>query len=93
MAVCFLLPDALRPFAGGITKVTIDPPPTNVSAALEALWAGYPGLRFRIVNEEGQVRPHVNIFVGTDSIRDTGGLLTPLTDNDEIAIIPAVSGG
>jgi len=39
------------------------------------------------------VRPHVNVFVGADSIRDTGGLATPVSDHAEIAIIPAVSGG
>ena len=39
------------------------------------------------------MRLHVNVFVGPDSIRDTGGLSTPLQGRVEIAIIPAVSGG
>jgi molybdopterin synthase sulfur carrier subunit len=39
------------------------------------------------------VRPHVNVFVGTESIRFTGGLNTPVPDGAEIWIVPAVSGG
>ena len=40
-----------------------------------------------------RLRPHVNVFVGRDSVRYTGGLLTPLRDGAEVAILPAVSGG
>lgn len=47
----------------------------------------------RVLTEQGEVRPHVNVFVGEESIRYTGGLATPLTDGAEIAIVPAVSGG
>jgi molybdopterin converting factor small subunit len=50
-------------------------------------------VRDRILTEQGEVRPHVNVFVGDQSIRDTGGLATPVPDGAEIAIIPAVSGG
>jgi molybdopterin converting factor small subunit len=39
------------------------------------------------------VRPHVNVFVGSDSIRETGGLATPLSDGAELHIMAAVSGG
>ncbi len=51
------------------------------------------GVRDRVVTEQGQVRPHVNVFVGDESIRFTGGLSTPLSDGAEISIVPAVSGG
>jgi molybdopterin converting factor small subunit len=53
----------------------------------------HPGVRDRVVNEQGAVRQHVNVFVGDESIRYTGGLDTPLAEGSEISIVPAVSGG
>jgi len=46
-----------------------------------------------VVTEQGEVRPHVNVFVGSESCRWTGGLATPVADGAEIAILPAISGG
>ena len=43
--------------------------------------------------EQGTVRPHVNVFVGSENIRDSRGLETPVTEGTEVSIIPAVSGG
>ena len=45
------------------------------------------------MTEQGEVRQHVNVFVGVESIRFTGGLDTPLEDGCELSIVPAVSGG
>ncbi len=67
--------------------------PATVNEALAALWAMHPPLRDRIVTEQGQVRQHINVFVGNDCIRYTGGLATPLPEGAEISIVPAVSGG
>jgi molybdopterin converting factor small subunit len=64
-----------------------------VGDALAAVWDLHPGVRDRVVTETGEVRRHVNIFVGDESIRYTGGLGTPLEDGGEVSIIPAVSGG
>ncbi len=52
-----------------------------------------PGMRDRVLTEQGDIRPHVNIFVGTESSQWTGGLATPVPDGAEISILPAVSGG
>jgi sulfur-carrier protein len=93
MAVRFLIPGALRPFARGQDAVSVDWKGGSLGQALEALWSIHPGLRLRLVNEQGEVRRHVNLFVGADNSRDTGGLATPVTDGAEVAIIPAVSGG
>jgi len=46
-----------------------------------------------VVNEQGQVRQHVNIFVGDDNIRDCGGLAAPVHDGCEIMIVPNIAGG
>jgi molybdopterin synthase sulfur carrier subunit len=93
MAVRFLIPGPLQPFAGGRTRIAIDGSPATVAEALEALGALAPGVRERVVTERGEVRPHVNVFVGADNIRDARGLETPLPEGCEIAILPAVSGG
>lgn len=93
MTVIFRIPGPLLSFTGGRHVVEAEVPVATVQEALAQLWRLYPGLRDRVLTEQGQVRPHVNVFVGHDSIRDTGGLATPIGDRAEIAIIPAVSGG
>ncbi len=93
MGVVVHIPGYLRQFTGGRDRVQLDAVPATVRAALEQVWAVHPGVRDRVVTETGEVRPHVNVFVGDESIRYTGGLGTPLADRDEISIIPAISGG
>lgn len=93
MAITFFVPGHLRAFTGGASVVTLDRSPATVGEALAALWTLHPGVRDRVVTEQGVVRPHVNVFVGDESIRHTGGLATPIAPRCEISIVPAVSGG
>jgi sulfur-carrier protein len=93
MSVVFHIPGYVREFTGGKSRVALEASPATVADALAALWAVHPGVRDRVVTEQGQVRPHVNVFVGRESIRFTGGLATPVVDGAEISIVPAVSGG
>ena len=93
MRVVFILPGPLHPLAGGREEVTVDAPRARVADALAALWAAHPPLRDRVMTEDGRLRPHVNVFVGRESVRYTGGLDTPVEDGAEVAILPAVSGG
>jgi len=93
MAFTFHIPGPLRSFADGNSQIAIDLPPTTVADALVALWKLYPGIRDRVATEQGQIREHINIFVGKEDIRYTGGLQTPVPDGAEITIIPSISGG
>ncbi len=93
MAVRFLIPGPLQPFANGRPAVAIEASPRTVGDALAALGALHPGLRERVVTEQGAVRPHVNVFVADVNIRDAQGLATRVPEGCEIAILPAVSGG
>ena len=93
MPVTLRVPSYLAAFAGGKNSFLIEGSPATVSAALESLWKLQPGLRDRIVDEQGQVRPHINIFVGEDAIRFADGLATKVPADAEILIVPAVSGG
>ena len=92
MAVVIHLPGALLPFAAGQSRIALEAGP-DVGAALRALYALHPGLRDRIQNERGEIRQHVNVFVGSDNVRDLAGLATALPADAEVHILPAVSGG
>ncbi|MBI4465065.1 MAG: MoaD family protein [Acidobacteria bacterium] len=93
MTITFLIPSPLRSFTEGKSQVEITAPAKTVGEALGYLWKQYPGLRDRIVNEQGAVREHLNVFVGEENIRSTGGLETAVPDGSKISIVPAVSGG
>jgi len=93
MRITFYIPTPLRQHTGGLNKVEIDGSGSTVGEALAALWQAYPGLRDRILTEQGEVRQHVNIFVGEESIRYCGGFAAPLMSGTSITLIPAVSGG
>jgi molybdopterin converting factor small subunit len=91
--VTFHIPGALREFTGGHSTVVIELSPESLGDALSALWTLYPGLRDRLVTEQGQLRQHINLFIGQENVRYTGGLATAVSAGSEISIIPAVSGG
>lgn len=93
MPVTFLVPGPLRPYAAGQSRIVIEPSPATLADALEGLWKQCPGIRDRVMTEQAQIREHINVFVGTEDIRYTGGFQTPIPDGAEIAIIPAISGG
>lgn len=93
MALSFQIPGPLLPLANGQRTVQLDRSPESLREALEDLFTLYPGLRDRILTEQGSVREHVNLFVGREDVRYLNGLETKLADDSEILIIPAVSGG
>jgi molybdopterin synthase sulfur carrier subunit len=93
MPVTFLIPGPLRSFAAGKSHIVIEQSPTTLADALEALWKRCPGIRDRVVTEQAQIREHINVFVGNEDVRYTGGLQTRILDGAEITIIPAISGG
>ena len=93
MTVRFVIPGPLTPLTGGRSAVEVQMSGNTLRDALRSLFAAYPGLGDRVATEQGELRPHVNVFVGKEESRFTGGLATPLTDGDEISIIPAISGG
>ncbi len=93
MAITFHIPGGLREFTGGRSQVEINDSPTTLADALAVLWTLYPGVRDRIATEQGQVREHINIFIGVENVRYTGGLASPVAAGVEISIVPAVSGG
>ena len=89
----FVIPGPLREFAENRGQVEAAGNARSVSDALSILWRECPGVRDRVLTEQGELRPHVNLFVDGESIRFSGGLATPVREGTEICILPALSGG
>lgn len=93
MAVSVVLPRALMPHARGAGTVRIDARCATVRDALTATAAQWPALIDRVLDEQGVLRQHVNVFVGDESIAFLDGLETRVSEGTTITIVPAVSGG
>ncbi len=93
MAISVVLPRALTPYSRGSGTVRIDERCPTVAAALAVVSTRWPAVTDRVLTEQGELRRHVNVFVGEESVRFLDGLATRLADGDTITIVPAVSGG
>lgn len=93
MAVSIVLPRALLTYARGSSTLELETHCGSVADALDELGRRWPAVLDRVLTEQGDVREHVNIFVGEESIRFASGLDTPVKDGDTIMIVAAVSGG
>jgi molybdopterin converting factor small subunit len=93
MALLFVIPGALRHLAENRAELRAPFPGGSLAEALNVLWREAPALRDRVLTELDEVRPHINVFVDGRNARDTGGLTTRVTDDAEIVLLPAVSGG
>ena len=92
MAVTIYLSGHLKSYTCGETEISLDSDFDAVSEVLDSLWQVHPALRDRILNEQGEIRQHVNIFDGDRDVKRSGGLETPV-DSSDIHIFNAVSGG
>jgi molybdopterin converting factor small subunit len=90
MGIRVTIPPQLRQQADGQTAVEVAG--GNVQEALAALGAKFPALTGRIL-ENGALRRFVNVYLNSEDIRYLENLATPVKDGDELAIIPAVTGG
>lgn len=91
--ITFNIAGFLTDFTNGSSEIPVNSSPTTVREALSELWQLHIGLRDRVVNEQGQLRTHVNIFVDGENIRRKQLLETLITGQSEITILPSVSGG
>lgn len=98
MDVRVRVPTQLRDLVAGaaVVEVTVGGGAdgmATVATVLDGLAIQYPALERRIRDERGCTRAHVNLFVGSDNVRDREGPATPIIAGQELSIIPAVSGG
>jgi sulfur-carrier protein len=91
MAVKVKIPTPLR----NLTKDqdTIETDGGNLAAIVETLEGQFPGMRERLLDDGGEIRRFVNIYVNGEDVRFLQGLTTDLKDGDEVSIVPAVAGG
>jgi molybdopterin converting factor small subunit len=85
------IPTILRTYTGGASEVTADG--ATLAEVLDDLEASYAGIRGRILDDQGELRRFVNVYVGNDDVRFLDNLQTPTPDGTQISVIPAVAGG
>ena len=91
MSVTVKIPTPLRNLTGDVAEY--DAESASLTALVEELEGAYPGMRERLVDEGGELRRFVNLFVNGEDIRFMQGLETTLKAGDEVSIVPAVAGG
>jgi molybdopterin converting factor small subunit len=85
------IPTPLRPYAEGQSALTL--PGEIVEEVLEGAVQAYPMLKNHLFNEEGNLRPYVNLFLGDENVKQLQGLKTPVSEGDTLLIIPSIAGG
>ena len=91
MAVLVRIPTPLRAVTGGAAEVQATA--ETVGDLIDDLGRRYPGLRERLLEEGGDIRRFINVYVNQEDIRFLDGARTALKAGDEVAIVPAISGG
>jgi len=87
----FRIPGPLRNLSAG--QVTVAVEATDLASAITALDARYPGFKARLLDEKGELRQFVNVYLNDEDVRLGAGLASSVNEKDEIAIVPAVAGG
>ena len=91
MSVMVRIPTPLRRMTNGKDKVEVES--ANLGDLVEKLNGEFPGFKDRLVDEEGELRYFVNIYLNGEDIRFMDGMNTSTSSGDEISIVPAVAGG
>ena len=91
MTVTVLIPTTLRLFTNHRSELELEG--DTVGKVIENLADEYPETKKAIFDENGQLRAFINVFVGSENIKNLNGYDTPVNDGDEIMLIPAIAGG
>ena len=91
MTVSVRIPTILRTYTQDQSQVDADG--ATLAAVIDSLESTFPGIKSRVVDEQGALRRFVNIYVAEEDVRFANGLDTPTPEGTQISIIPAVAGG
>jgi molybdopterin synthase sulfur carrier subunit len=91
MSVSVRIPTILRTYTGGASEVEAEG--ATLAEVLDDLDGSYPGIRARILDDQGALRRFVNVYVGNDDVRFLDALDTKTPDGAQVSVIPAVAGG
>lgn len=86
-----LMPTPLRRLTGGQAKVDIEG--QDVGTLIQAIDAQYPGVADKLLDDDGNIKRFINVFVNDDEVRSLQGLHTPVRSSDKVSIVPAMAGG
>jgi len=90
MTIEVRIPTILRTYTDG--QKAVDARGDNLAGLIEDLEASHPGIRERLIDGE-DLRRFVNVYINDEDVRFIGGLEAPLTDGDQVTVLPAVAGG
>jgi molybdopterin synthase sulfur carrier subunit len=94
MSVTVRVPTILRTYTGGASEVSVDVTDgATLSDVIESLDSAHPGIKGRVLDDNGALRRFVNVYVGDEDVRFIDGLGTPVVDGASVSVIPAVAGG
>ena len=91
MSVTVRIPGPLRKISNGADKVEVES--SDLAGLVAELEAQFPGMKERLIDENGELRYFVNLYLNNEDVRFLEGLNTALTSGDEVSIVPAVAGG
>lgn len=91
MSVSVRIPTILRTYTGGASEVEAEG--ATLAEVLDDLDGSYPGIRARILDDQGALRRFVNVYVGNDDVRFLDALDTKTPEGAQVSVIPAVAGG
>jgi sulfur-carrier protein len=91
MAVNVKIPTPLRNLTNNQDTCALDA--DTLQGVVDSLETQFPGMRERLLDDGGDLRRFVNVYVNGEDVRFLDGLTTQLTDGDEVSIVPAVAGG
>ncbi|MDP2014862.1 MAG: MoaD/ThiS family protein [Actinomycetota bacterium] len=91
MSATVRIPTILRTYTAGAAEVTAEG--TTLQEVITSLEGQFPGIAARVLDDNGQLRRFVNVYVNDDDVRFIEGLASPTADGAQISIIPAVAGG
>ena len=91
MGVLIRIPTPLRRMTNGLDKVQTEA--ADLTELIQKLDTDYPGFKARLLDDAGELRYFVNIYLNGEDVRFLKGLQTSITSGDEVSIVPAVAGG
>lgn len=91
MSVLIRIPTPLRRMTSGQAKVEMES--TTLGELVDKLDTAYPGFKARLLDETGELRYFVNIYLNGEDVRFLQGMNTTTRSGDEVSIVPAVAGG
>jgi molybdopterin synthase sulfur carrier subunit len=91
MSVTVRIPTPLRIVTNGVAKAEVEG--NTLSEAIAILEVQFPGVQERLMDETGELRHFVNIYINGEDVRFLDGLSTSIKSGDEVSIVPAVAGG